>query len=220
MSILVINDLHLGDGSKADDFGKNDQKMINWIEEINPNRIILNGDIEDLWQFKRKRIRKAHKLLLDYFKHKKATRIIGNHDYKILGKNSISIKTKNGKLIFITHGHQADKRMDNAFVRGFVWFLGIVERLPFMGNIDNPDMWGKKKSSADKKTEAYAMSILANGKYHIVICGHTHKLTELLGDQGYVIEGYLNGGTCQHERREGILIDEENGTAKVISKSI
>ncbi|MGE5482643.1 MAG: hypothetical protein ACM3VX_07065 [Bacteroidota bacterium] len=49
---LVISDLHLGDRSGADDFAPNEPLLQAFLEEVAPRarRVILNGDIFELWQ--------------------------------------------------------------------------------------------------------------------------------------------------------------------------
>ena len=48
LEIVVISDTHLGTiGSRARELNK-------YLKSINPEKIILNGDIIDIWQFSKR----------------------------------------------------------------------------------------------------------------------------------------------------------------------
>lgn len=206
MKILFISDLHLGDGSKADDFGNNDEKILKWFNTILPDKIYIVGDAYEQQQFKMKNIIKAHPKLYKFFQLGIFDSVKGNHDYKLSKKDTIKLKYNDIKIL-VSHGHQADKGMSNPLVRGFVWFLGIIERLPFMSWVDNPEKFSKKPNRADYKTEEYAEKKLK--KYNIVICGHTHKKLIKNYSTESKLKIYANCGTCMHGKFEGILYDTE-----------
>ena len=79
IDLVVLSDIHLGTrGCRADE-------LINYLRTIKPKKIILNGDIIDIWQFKKKYFPKSHlkviRILLDFLS--KGTKIYylpGNHD--------------------------------------------------------------------------------------------------------------------------------------------
>jgi UDP-2,3-diacylglucosamine pyrophosphatase LpxH len=220
MKYLIISDLHLGDGTGSDDFvyegnkkhSENDVKLANWIDSLRPDIVILAGDIYELWQHRLKRIKKAHSLLWNTFNNKlklgyKFIRLVGNHDYQLLGKSTYTITTKSGKKILISHGFQNDKSMKNPFVRFGVWCLGLVEKI-----IPNIEVVERvfKNSSVSKQIEENTMQYAYSkfNEYNIVVCGHTHDQTAVHFD----INGnnwYYNTGTCQHGKLEGILIDSD-----------
>lgn len=203
---LIISDLHLGDGSRADDFGDNDAAFLKWIVGVNPDVVYLNGDIYELWQFGMERIRAAHPSVCDELSKDRYVWISGNHDYELLGMSSVVLEVKPNFRILVSHGHQSDPGMNCPMLRGLVWSLGMIERLPFMDWVDNPDQFTKHPNSADIKTEEYATKQLSNG-YDVVICGHTHKkgikyIEPRLGH-------YINCGTCMHGSFEGVLLDSK-----------
>lgn len=199
MRILFVSDLHIGDGSKADDFGDNDREFAKWVISMSPDKVYLLGDVFELQQFSMKAIKKAHTLYVYA-----PTKLTGNHDWKATGKSTMVIEGR--KRIFLSHGHQKDKLMHNAFLRGFVWFLGWIERLPFMSWVDNP-----KSKRAEYKTEEYAREKIEQG-YDIVICGHTHKLKKKRIGKGL----YVNTGCCIHGKFQGALYDTETEKMELV----
>jgi hypothetical protein len=50
---VIISDLHMGDGGEADDFWKNKDTMLRALEHYKKNgfKLILLGDVEELWEF-------------------------------------------------------------------------------------------------------------------------------------------------------------------------
>jgi len=221
MKYLIISDLHLGDGTKSDDFiyedytrrELNDVLLVDWINKLSPDVVILNGDIYELWQHSMRRIKKSHPMLHKLFNNKinptiKFIRLTGNHDYELLGKTTHTINTKSGQKILVSHGFQNDKSMTNPFIRFGMWCLGWVEKI--IPNIESVERVFKKSSVSNKISENtmdYAILNFNKG-YDIVVCGHTH----VQGQVQYSIFGnkmYYNSGTCQHGKLEGVLIDDE-----------
>jgi len=206
--LLVINDLHLGDGSKADDFGDNDMNLISWIRHINPDNIILNGDIFELWQFGLHSIEEKHSVILKWIEETyKPIYIKGNHDYTLTGRSRYVITLKNGDQIYIAHGHQSDNLMKNPISRFFTWCVGKIELL--FPNIDN--IWAKSKVAYNKAYN-YAVDILGLG-YNNVILGHTHQVR-----LGNVISprGYWNSGCCINGKFSGVLINIEENKIEMV----
>ncbi len=202
MEILIISDLHLGDDSRADDFGEHDTDIIEWIRNIDPDKIYLAGDLYELWQFKSQKIRNAHYLLIDYLNGRRFVHIRGNHDMQLIAPLTKSFKTKSGKRVLISHGFQNDKWMTNPLARLGIWALTWLER--FIPGIDNENTYSKnrKKSRTQKKTLAYAMKMLK--KYDMVFCGHTHRQ---MTERSCVYGVYVNVGSCIHGKFQGAVLD-------------
>ena len=105
---IFIADLHLGDGSKADDFHR-DKELLNFFDFIDDNKheLIVLGDIFELWQCDLDKIMWNHpevcKRLNDSFNYKL---IYGNHDYIPFSKYWSEIYQTD--KIFAFHGHQCD----------------------------------------------------------------------------------------------------------------
>jgi UDP-2,3-diacylglucosamine pyrophosphatase LpxH len=216
MRYLVISDIHLGDGTGSDDFkyetfkhASKDESLLDFIDSLKPDTVILAGDIYELWQHKYKAIKKAHKLLCDTFDNKtnspiKYIKLIGNHDYKLLGKSSYTIQINSGVNIYITHGFQNDKNMTNPFIRFGVWCLGLVEKIiPNIEVVENVFKKSNVSNLIENNTYNYAVSLM--NTYPVVICGHTHNQKIYGTEKGL----YYNCGTCQHDKFEGIFIDSE-----------
>lgn len=45
IDVLVISDVHLGT------FGCRAKELLNYLNTVNPQTLVLNGDIIDIWQF-------------------------------------------------------------------------------------------------------------------------------------------------------------------------
>ena len=54
LDICVVSDLHLGT------YGCRAEELLSYLQKIEPARLILNGDIIDGWQFKKKYFPAAH----------------------------------------------------------------------------------------------------------------------------------------------------------------
>lgn len=79
VEVLVVSDIHLGTyGSKA-------HELLNYLHTVDPEILILNGDIIDIWQFSKRYFPKSHMKVRKYLTGllTKGTRIFyvtGNHD--------------------------------------------------------------------------------------------------------------------------------------------
>lgn len=79
LDICVISDIHLGThGCQANE-------LLSYLKSIQPKTLILNGDIVDIWNFKKNYFPKAHmeiirRLLKFLEKGTKVVYITGNHD--------------------------------------------------------------------------------------------------------------------------------------------
>jgi len=208
MRYLVISDLHLGDGTKSDDFlyktnkkiKDAETKLISWILKQNADVILLNGDIFEIWQHSMRKIRKEHIKLFTAIEKVPYEYIIGNHDYRLFGKMNYTFEMADGRKVIVTHGFQNDKKMTNPMARFGVWCLGWVEKI-----IPNIESFGNFTDSAIlKNTTKYAFTLFKT--FDVVVLGHTHELF-LTTDKG---KTYANCGTCQHGKTEGIIIDTKN----------
>lgn len=208
--ILVISDLHLGDGTKSDDFQfhKNkrikhaEKKLLDWIQSIDVDLLVLAGDIEELWQHKQKKVHRVYKKFFEFLKTHDHIRIVGNHDIQVLGRESLVLRY-NDTSIYIAHGHQGNKQMRNPLLKLIVRIIALVEKI--FPNIDELSKFAFK-TKEEGRTTAFAETRLQ--KHDIVILGHSHQ-------PGQVLPGYYNSGCCQHGRREGVLI--ENGRVSLVS---
>jgi UDP-2,3-diacylglucosamine pyrophosphatase LpxH len=79
LDVVILSDIHLGTyGCKASD-------LLNYLRSIQPNILILNGDIVDGWQFSKRFFPSAHMQVIKELMHfiSSGTRVFyitGNHD--------------------------------------------------------------------------------------------------------------------------------------------
>jgi len=115
--VVVISDVHLGT------FGSHAHELCYYLSSIKPKILVLNGDIIDIWQFRKSYFPKSHlkviqKILNLASKGTKVYYITGNHDeflrkfsdtsignFKITDKVVMEI---DGKMTWIFHGDVFD----------------------------------------------------------------------------------------------------------------
>jgi UDP-2,3-diacylglucosamine pyrophosphatase LpxH len=79
LQVCVISDLHLGT------FGCHANEIVRYLKGINPKILVLNGDIIDIWQFRKKYFPPAHmQVIREILKLMEAGTLVyyitGNHD--------------------------------------------------------------------------------------------------------------------------------------------
>lgn len=199
VELVVLSDIHLGT------YGCHAEELLRYLKTIRPKRIILNGDIIDMWQFSKHYWPKSHMQVIKHLTGllAKNTRIIyltGNHDEMLrkfagfrLGsfriENKVVLKL-NGKSVWLFHGDVFDVTM-----RHSKWLarLGAVgyDSLIILNAIVNWVMMktGQGKISLSKRVkdsvksavkfindfEKTAADIAIENKYDYVVCGHIHQ---------------------------------------------
>ncbi|MDR2602883.1 MAG: serine/threonine protein phosphatase [Spirochaetaceae bacterium] len=214
--VLILSDLHMGDGGYGDDLSHNGPMLTTLLREkylAEGWNLVLNGDVEDVQRYRLSKIKRAWKELygvFDGFAEKNMLyKTIGNHDGSLIFEKdypyplAIAIKIETAyNPIYVYHGHQASPvytRFDpllHFFIRYFLRPLGI----PTMNISRNPG----KRFFIEK--EAYDFSI-KNGCISII--AHTHRpLFKSLGRFEYIkyeIETHCrNYQNAQGEERERI----------------
>lgn len=199
IDILVLSDIHLGSyGCKA-------KELVNYLKSISPKRVILNGDIVDMWQFKKRYWPNTHtKVLNQLFKWMSkgipVDYITGNHDemlrrYVGFKLGAFSIRNKKvlkigGEKAWIFHGDVFDVTMKFSPWLAKLGATGY-DLLIIINNIINriSEAFGKGRISLSKNVkdnvksavkfinqfETTAIEIAAENNYKYVICGHIHK---------------------------------------------
>ncbi len=175
----------MGNGGRRDDFVKNGNDFESVLRNYYAPRnykLVLNGDIEDLYKFNYKTIYKRWSSLIELFNSfeqaNRLFRIQGNHDFnldkvqhhtnsifKVLPALRLKYKEDN---IFIFHGHQTSNFLEhyNVFSQFFVRYYS---KCFFINNFTVPHDSMKKF-----KTEVRAYDFSTN-KEIISILGHTHR---------------------------------------------
>ena len=199
IEIVVISDVHLGT------FGCHAKELYRYLNSIKPKILILNGDIVDIWQFRKSYFPKSHlkiiKKLLDFAaKGTKVFYITGNHDellrkfsdaqvgnFSVLDKLVLEI---DGKKAWIFHGDVFDASVNHAKwiakLGGFGYdYLILINRfanwcLARMGR--EPYSFSKKIKASVKGAvkhisdfETTATDLAIANGFDYVICGHIHE---------------------------------------------
>ncbi|WP_312341925.1 UDP-2,3-diacylglucosamine diphosphatase [Chryseobacterium binzhouense] len=199
VELVVISDVHLGTyGCKA-------KELLRYLNSIHPKTLVLNGDIIDIWQFKKSYFPKPHlkvikKIISFATKDTDVYYITGNHDEIFrkftdfeLGKLKVCNKLcldVNNKKTWIFHGDVFD-----ASVQHSKWIAKLGGKgYDFLIVINNLVNWflekiGKEKYSFSKKIknnvkkavkyigdfELTASELAIDNEYDYVICGHIHQ---------------------------------------------
>lgn len=218
LEVVVISDVHLGT------YGCHAKELLKYLKSINPKIIILNGDIIDIWQFKKSYWPKPHMKVIKYIigwisEGKEIYYITGNHD-EMLRKfvdfeiSSFSIKNKvvlelDGKKAWFFHGDVFDVTMKHSKWLTKIGAKGYDLLILINKAVNNiSEFFGKGKISLSKKIkdsvktavkfinnfEETATNIAIQNKFDYVVCGHIHQ--PIIKDV-IVNEGkvkYLNSG--------------------------
>jgi len=199
IDLLVLSDVHLGSyGCKA-------KELVNYLKSISPKHVVLNGDIIDMWQFKKRYWPKSHTKVLNVIfkwmsKGIKVDYITGNHDeplrrytdFKLGSFNLVNKKvlTLNNEKAWIFHGDVFDVTMQYSPWLAKLGATGY-DLLIIINNIINriSEALGKGRISFSRRVkdnvksavkfinqfEDTAIEIAAQNNYKYVICGHIHK---------------------------------------------
>ncbi len=199
VDLVVISDVHLGT------YGCHAKELLGYLNSIKPKKLILNGDIIDIWQFRKRYFPKSHlkvikKIITLASKGTEVIYITGNHDemlrkfsdtemgnFKLLDKLVIEL---DGKKAWFFHGDIFDASIQNA-----KWLAKLggwgYDMLILLNQLIN---WllvklGREKFSLSKKIknsvkkatkyindfEGVAAQLAIQNKYQYVICGHIHQ---------------------------------------------
>ncbi len=218
VEIAVISDVHLGT------YGCQAKSLLTYLNSISPKKLILNGDIIDIWQFSKRYFPKSHlkviKKIMDFAAHGvEVIYITGNHD-EMLRKFSdttignISIVDKlvlnlNGKKAWFFHGDVFDISIENAKwlakLGGYGYDILILVNRCMNWVLEK---LGKERYSLSKKIKngvKGAVKFIANYEkiitdlaiekgYDYVVCGHIHQPKMEIIENKYGKTLYLNSG--------------------------
>lgn len=124
VEVAIVSDTHLGT------YGCHAAELLSYLESIDPHTLILNGDIIDVWQFRKNYWPKTHMKVVRHLLKmiSKGTCIYyipGNHDetlrrfvgFEMLGfriENKVVMELSNGELAWIFHGDVFDVSMQHS----------------------------------------------------------------------------------------------------------
>jgi UDP-2,3-diacylglucosamine pyrophosphatase LpxH len=198
IDILVLSDLHLGT------YGCRARELAAYLRSVKPRMVILNGDIIDIWQFKKRYFPKSHmqvlKRLLKMASKVPVHYITGNHDEALrkyspamLGNLQLCDRLDlvvGGERYWFFHGDIFDASMKHAKWLAKLGGFGY-DLLIRINNVVNhvlelsgrPRMsFSKRIKRSVKRAVAYigdfeetAASVAIHEGYDHVVCGHIHQ---------------------------------------------
>jgi UDP-2,3-diacylglucosamine pyrophosphatase LpxH len=199
IKVAVISDVHLGT------YGCHAKAVNRYLKSINPEILILNGDIIDIWQFSKRYWPDSHmKVIQRIFKMMtsgtKVYYLTGNHDEMLrkltdfrIGKLELLDKLVldlDGKKAWIFHGDVFDVSMKHSKWLAKLGAIGY-DTLIVLNSIVNwaSQKMGRGKVSFSKRIknsvkqaikfiddfEETATSIAIENGYDYVLCGHIHQ---------------------------------------------
>ena len=218
IDIAIISDVHLGT------YGCHADELITYQNSIEPKKLILNGDIIDIWQFRKRYFPSSHLKVLKKIigmasKGTDVYYITGNHDemlrkfsgntmgrFKICDKLVLDLGNEKA---WIFHGDVFDISIQNAKwlakLGGWGYDLLIV--------LNQTVNWallkmGREKYSLSKRIknsvkgavkyiqnfERVAAELAIDNEYDYVICGHIHQPKKELYQNSKGKTTYLNSG--------------------------
>ena len=218
VELVVISDVHLGT------FGCHAKELLNYLSSIKPKTLVLNGDIIDIWQFRKSYFPKAHlkviqKIIGFASKGTKVYYITGNHDemlrkFSEMNMGNFSLVDKlvlelDDKKAWIFHGDVFDASVQHskwvAKLGGFGYdYLILINRfvnwlLEKIGK--EPYSFSKKIKASVKKAvkhisdfETTATELAIEKKYDYVVCGHIHEPKMIRKENKNGDTMYLNSG--------------------------
>ena len=138
--MIILSDLHMGAGDAADDFsGEDCQADIDLLDDIEMwkeagEKIVLAGDILDLWQAEYWKVLQAHGAAVQALFSAAEAYVVGNHDSDALGKKLYGLEGLPSLVVdglWIEHGHAHDPVVGRfpLLARAGCWLGGLAERV-------------------------------------------------------------------------------------------
>ncbi len=196
--IVVFSDLHMGNGSRSDDFVYNAEMFRHVLNRYYAPRsyhLILNGDVEDLQRYPMRKIVRRWPGIYDAFAEMAGsgglTRIVGNHDLELLeGGPGVSALALYGQQewpdifispieeglrlqhqsgeLFVFHGHQTSRRYEK-HNKKIRLAIRYLARPLFIGS---PTVAANSKKQFRIERRSYQF---ATTRKILAIIGHTHR---------------------------------------------
>ncbi len=122
--LVVLSDVHLGT------YGCHAKELLQYLKSINPQTLVLNGDIIDMWSFSKRYFPAAHMEVLRYI---------------------IKMSNLGTRVIYITGNHDEALRKYSDFILGN---LELVDKLIL--DLDGKKTWIFHGDVFDSSTKGYA----------------------------------------------------------------
>jgi UDP-2,3-diacylglucosamine pyrophosphatase LpxH len=217
VEILVLSDLHLGS------YGCRAEELLGYLRSVSPGMVVLNGDIIDIWAFKKEYFPKAHmrvvKKLLKWSEKVPVYYITGNHDEALrrysgarLGKLRLLDQlalTIDGRKHWFLHGDIFDATMKNAKWLAKLGGTGY-DLLIRINHLLNSVLvfFGRPRMSLSRRVknsvkravnfisdfERTMAEIALDQGHQVVVCGHIHQPRIDTIDCAAGRVAYLNSG--------------------------
>lgn len=218
VELVVVSDVHLGT------YGCHAKELLEYLNSIKPKTLILNGDIIDIWNFRKSYFPKSHlkvikKLLSFSTKGTKVYYLTGNHDEMLrkfsdthMGNFSLLDKIVlelDGKKAWFFHGDVFDSSVHSAKWIAKLGGIGY-DYLILLNRFINwclskvgkePYSLSKKIKGSVKKAvkfisdfEKTASDIAIDNQYDFVVCGHIHEPKIIRKSSSKGSTLYLNSG--------------------------
>jgi UDP-2,3-diacylglucosamine pyrophosphatase LpxH len=205
INIAVISDVHLGT------YGCHAKELLQYLKSIRPEVLILNGDIIDMWQFKKSYFPKEHTQIISRILKMSSTGtkvyyLPGNHDdnlRKFVGLNIGNIKicdrlelNLNGKKHLFFHGDIFDVAVN------YSKFLSKLGGKSYDLLIRFNRFVNKVRNFFDLSNMSFSAKIKAKVKGMSKIIGNFEDSAILLGiekDMNYVICGHIHQPIIRQE---------------------
>jgi UDP-2,3-diacylglucosamine pyrophosphatase LpxH len=199
LEVAVISDTHLGT------FGCQAKELNNYLKSIKPKTLILNGDIIDIWNFRKNYFPSQHMKVIRQLFHMaaKGTEVIyitGNHDellrkFTDLDLGNIKLCNKhvldlNGDRAWVFHGDVFDGSVHGAKLLAKLGGVGydMLIRINSWVNYGLEKL-GREKYSFSKRIknsvkkavkyigdfENTAAELAIDQGFDYVVCGHIHQ---------------------------------------------
>jgi UDP-2,3-diacylglucosamine pyrophosphatase LpxH len=197
--VVIISDVHLGT------IGCHAKELLQYLDSIHPNILVLNGDIIDIWNFRKRYFPKDHLRVLQKIMNMasagvKVYYLTGNHDellrrFTDYSAGGIYLKNKlvlnlGGKRAWIFHGDVFDISIQNAkwLAKLGGWGYDVLIYINRIINIFLEKIGRERYSlskaikNSVKKAVKYvndfentASELAIDQGYDFVICGHIHQ---------------------------------------------
>ncbi|WP_338770088.1 UDP-2,3-diacylglucosamine diphosphatase [Bernardetia sp. ABR2-2B] len=198
VEIVILSDIHLGT------YGARVKDLLNYLESIEPQTLILNGDIIDVLQFSKSYFPNSHlqviqKVLAWVQKGIKTYYIVGNHDdifRKFIGFQAAGITITDdleleigNQKIFIFHGDAFDGKLarirllNKMGANGYGSVILMNKAINFLiRKLVRKEVFiskylknkSKRFLKNNTKFEEEIISLAIKNGYDSIICGHLH----------------------------------------------
>jgi UDP-2,3-diacylglucosamine pyrophosphatase LpxH len=180
--IVIFSDLHLGNGTRTDDFRNNSELFSRVLKQYyydNDFTLVLNGDIEELQRFRLadilRRWADVYELFGAFEEDDRLFRLVGNHDMDLMSRadHPFAIRealrfSYHDNPIFIFHGHQTSTRFER-----FNKLVGFGLR--YFANPLKIKNYSVAHDSVKRFRTEERVYEFASAKKVLSIIGHTHR---------------------------------------------